>query len=147
MGPASTINKRPDLKFAGALTDQAPAAWQGAIESLWFRGSFAMDEVVFFHHASSTAIIADLSENFSDDFLTAHWGPVARFVAKLWRIKQPWGYAPLELRLSWLERAGARERLRRLLAWQPQQVVMAHGEWQRSEATAYLQRAFAWLKP
>jgi len=32
-----------------------------------------------------------------------------------------------------------------MLAWDPQQVVMAHGEWQRSDGRRYLERAFAWL--
>ena len=55
-GPASTIRKRPDLKFAGILTEEAPKDWGEEIVQFWFRGSFAMDEVVFFHRPSSTAI-------------------------------------------------------------------------------------------
>jgi hypothetical protein len=32
-----------------------------------------MDEVVFFHRPSGTAIVADLIQTFSDHFLREHW--------------------------------------------------------------------------
>ncbi|MEJ2604810.1 MAG: DUF4336 domain-containing protein, partial [Gammaproteobacteria bacterium] len=46
-GPASTIDKRPDLEFQPPLEDEAPAPWRGEIDQFWFRGSKAMDEIVF----------------------------------------------------------------------------------------------------
>lgn len=143
--PTSLIAKRRDLAFAGALEDQPPAAWADEIDQAWFRGSLFLDEVVFFHRASRTAIFADLSENFSAAFLDAHWAPWKRLVARLWKITEPWGYAPLELRLSYLRRGEGRAALRKALAWNPRRVVMAHGEWQREDGSAYLERAFAWL--
>lgn len=144
-GPASTIAKRSDLSFQAPLSDEAPPDWAGEIEQFHFTGSLAMDEMVFFHRPSSTAILADLSENFSAGFLEAHWPPWARRVARVWKIMEPWGLAPLELRLSWFKRAEARAARDRLLAENPEQVVMAHGEWQRSDGRAYLERVFAWL--
>lgn len=145
-GPASTLAKCSDLDFQAPLTGDAPAAWNGQVDQFWFRGSKAMDEIVFFHRASSTAIIADLSENFSDAFLREHWGRLSRAFARLWKITEPWGYAPLELRATWFERKPARDALEALLAKEPQRVVMAHGEWQRHGGRAYLERAFAWLR-
>jgi len=144
-GPASTIRKRPDLQFAGTLTEEAPLEWGEEIAQFWFRGSFAMDEIVFFHRPSSTAIIADLSENFSAEFLCEHWRPWQRLLARLWKITVGHGYAPLELRLSWLNRSVAREALAAMLALNPRRVVMAHGEWQRDNGRVYLEQAFAWL--
>jgi hypothetical protein len=41
-----------------------------------------MDEVVFFHQPSGTAIVADLTQTFSDRFLRKHWG-WWRFLARL----------------------------------------------------------------
>ncbi len=58
-GPQSTIKKRPGLKFREALQDSPPPEWLGDIDQAWFRGSFAMDEVVFLHRPSATAIVAD----------------------------------------------------------------------------------------
>ncbi|NBC22181.1 MAG: DUF4336 domain-containing protein [Gammaproteobacteria bacterium] len=144
-GPASTLRKCRDLDFEAPLTDEAPPAWHGQIDQFWFRGSRAMDEIVFFHSPSGTAIIGDLSENFSEEFLQKHWGWLSRRVAKLWRITEPWGYAPLELRLSWTDKAPARRALDALLAKDPRRVIMAHGEWQREDGRKYLEKAFAWL--
>jgi hypothetical protein len=144
-GPASTISKRSDLVFEAPLTDQSPADWADEIDQFHFTGSLALDEVVFFHRLSRTAILADLSENFSAAFLEAHWSPWKRTIARIWKIMEPWGLAPLELRLSWFKRTAAREARDRLLAQSPDKVIMAHGEWQRTDGRAYLERVFAWL--
>ncbi len=145
-GPQSTITKRKDLVFEAALDQSVPEEWRQDMDLVRFYGSSFMDEVVFFHRFSRTVIFADLSENFSDDFLRAHWPWWARFIARIWKIREPWGYAPLEWRLSWWRRAPARQALERVLAWQPERVVMAHGEWQRSNGVAYVERVFAWLR-
>jgi hypothetical protein len=145
-GPASTIRKRPDLVFREPLGALAPPEWRDEIAQFWFHGSFLLDEVLFFHRPSQTAIIADLSENFDAEFLNRHWSSWQRSIASIWKITVGHGYAPLELRLSWLNRKPAREALADLLAENPRQVVMAHGEWQRENGKAYLQQAFAWLK-
>lgn len=145
-GPRSTIRKRKDLKFREALTDQPPPEWGDEFDQAWFHGSLFMDEIVFFHRPSKTAIIADLSENFSCDFLSRHWSWWQRFVAKYLRITVGYGYAPLEWRISWINRKPAREALEKLLAWDPARVIVAHGEWQRENGQAYLVRAFAWLR-
>jgi hypothetical protein len=34
-----------------------------------------MDEIVFFHRKSRTAVLANLSENFSNRWLLEHWLP------------------------------------------------------------------------
>ena len=41
--------KRPDLKFAAELGDDAPDAWSADIEQVLFRGAPTLNEVVFFH--------------------------------------------------------------------------------------------------
>ena len=144
-GPASTQRKRADLEFAEALTDDAPPAWRDEIAQCWFRGSPLLDEIVFFHRPSRTAILADLSENFSPAFLQTHWRPWQRVLARLWKMTVGHGLAPLEWRLSWLNRAPARAARDRLLAWQPERVIVAHGEWQPDHGLDYLRRVFAWL--
>ncbi|XOZ34587.1 DUF4336 domain-containing protein [Halomonadaceae bacterium KBTZ08] len=145
-GPPSVVRKRPDLAFTGILGERPPASWAGVIDQLWFHYSLALEEVIFFHKASGTAIVADLSENFSEAFLEAHWAGWQRTIARLWRIVQPWGYAPLEIRLTTLRRRQARAALERMLAWNPQRVIMAHGEWVDEQGRAYLERAFSWLR-
>jgi len=54
--PPGLARKKKQLHFDAELGDQADAAWLGDIDQAVFRGSFALEEVVFFHRASSTAI-------------------------------------------------------------------------------------------
>lgn len=100
----------------------------------------------FFHKPSSTAILADLSENFSESFLREHWRWWQRPLAKLDGITEGQGRAPLEWRLSFFRRRHARAALRKMLDWAPRRVIMAHGVWQRENGRAYLERVFAWLR-
>jgi hypothetical protein len=46
-GPRSTIKKRPDLDFRGALQDDPPSEWLPDIDQAWFRGSFVMENLRF----------------------------------------------------------------------------------------------------
>jgi hypothetical protein len=41
----------------------------------------------------------------------------------------------------------ARATVEKMLAWNPNRVVMAHGIWQRENGRNYLERAFSWLLP
>jgi hypothetical protein len=144
-GPRSTIQKRKDLTFRKPLENLPPSEWAELIDQAWFRGSPFMDEVVFFHKPSATAILADLSENFSEDFLRNHWRWWQRWLAWLDGITEANGYAPLEWRLSFIDRRPARAALRKMLDWNPRAVVIAHGVWQRENGRAYLERVFRWL--
>lgn len=144
-GPASTIKKRSDLVFEAPLENEAPAAWEGAIGQIWFNGSVAMDEIVFFHRSSQTAILCDLSENFSEAFIRQHWKGWKRWIAKPWGIMEGKGYAPLKWRLSFFRRKATRAARDQMLAWNPRRVIMAHGEIQRENGQLFLERAFAWL--
>ncbi len=142
--PQSTIAKRPDLPFREALRDAPPSEWLPDIDQAWFRGSFAMDEIVFLHRPSATAIVADLIQTFSEHFLREHWG-MWRFLARLDGLTRDQARAPLEWRLSFLNRAPARRARDKVLGWNCQRVVVAHGEWPRSNGNAFLAKSFSWL--
>ena len=144
-GPLSTIEKRTDLAFAAPLRDDPPPAWASHLQQAWFRGSFVMDEIVFCHRASRTVIIADLIENFSEGFLRQYWSWWQRPLARLDGITTHSARAPLEWRLSFFDRAPARAARDKMLAWNAERVVMAHGEWQPSNGRAFLARSFSWL--
>lgn len=144
-GPASTIQKRADLSFEPPLVDQPPAAWMGQIDQCWVRGSFMMDEIAFFHVPSRTVILADLSENFSSKWLLENWAPWQRSLARMMKIVEHWGYAPLDWRISFLRRSKLRLAAARILDWDPQKVIMAHGEWKPQDGREFLTRAFGWV--
>ena len=102
-----------------------------------------MEEVVFFHRASRTVILADLIENFEPEKVSSITGKLARLAGAA----HPDGKAPIDLRLTFLgNKDTARTSLRRMLAWKPEQVIMAHGRPYPRNGTAELRRAFRWLK-
>jgi hypothetical protein len=145
-GPQTTIKKRPDLKFQEALGDIPPPEWGAEIDQAWFRGSFAMDEIIFFHRPSATTIVADLIQTFSDHFLREHWGRW-RFLASLDGITEEKASAPLEWRFSFIHRAQARRARGKALSWNCQRVIVAHGEWCHANGKAFLANSFRWLGP
>lgn len=143
----STMKSCPDLQFAGALADEAPAAWEGQIDQLYFTNSMFMDELIFYHRASRTAIIADLSQTFTETFLKAHWPWWMRPIARLSKMMDGWGYPPIDYRLSFRRRSSARAKIRALIDEHPEHVIVAHGRIVRSGGEAFLRRAFSWLLP
>jgi hypothetical protein len=146
-GTASTIRRRRGLEFAGALADDPPAGWAGQIDQFYFTNSPFVDEVIFFHRASSTAIIADLSQPFSQAFLERHWPWWLRQIARLSGMIEGRGGAPIDYRLSFRRRATARPKIRALIERHPQHVLVAHGEVVRTGGESFLLRAFSGLLP
>jgi len=142
---AATVAKCDDLHFAGALADDPPPDWEGQIDQFYFTNSPFVDELIFFHRASGTAIIADLSQTFSEAFLKRHWPWWMRPIARISKMIEGWGYPPPDYRISFRRRAGARPKLRALIAKHPRHVVVAHGEIVTTEGEAFLRRAFSWL--
>jgi hypothetical protein len=114
------------------------------IDQAWFRGSLAMDEIVFLHRPSATAIVADLIQTFSAHFLREHWG-WWRFLARLDGLTQDKACAPLEWRLSFINRAPARRARDKVLNWNCQRVIVAHGEWPHANGKDFLADSFRWL--
>jgi hypothetical protein len=118
--------RRPGLKYDGVLGDVAPADWAGEIDQVLVQGTRFMREVAMFHRASRTLILVDLIENFTDS--TPHAGLALKFwfkyVFRMWNSPRP---AP-EYRMGWSDRQTAAKSLRRILAWDFQQIVLAHGD-------------------
>jgi hypothetical protein len=144
-GTASTIRRFPKLPFAGTLTDTAPFDWAGQIDQWRFDNAPFLDEMIFFHRQSRTAIICDFSQPFSRDFLRRHWPAPLRWLAPRIGMVEGKGYGPLELRLTLRHRKDARSKMQALIAEDPERVVVAHGEIARHDGAAFLRRAFAWL--
>jgi hypothetical protein len=127
------------------LADEAPADWAGQIDQYYFDNSRFLDELIFFHRESRTAIVGDYSQPFSEAFLQREWPWWARFLARRVGMVKGWGYPPLEVRLTFRHRAAARAKVRALIDAGPEQVVVAHGEIALSGGADYLRRAFSWL--
>lgn len=139
--PPGLAAKRRDLRFHGELGDEPPVAWQGAIAHAVFRGSLAVTEVVFLHHASKTALVGDLVQKMDPP---AGW----RGLLLRWNgLTGPAGSTPREWRASFLRRAPARRALERVLAGHPENLVIAHGRCALGGGERALRDSFAWLRP
>ena len=116
--------------------------WDGAVSTLPVSGSF-MTEVEFFHHASRTLVLTDFIENFERDRLRSWW---MRWLTRLGGVQDPDGSMPRDMRRTFLrQRAQLKAAVERMLAWNPERVVIAHGRWYERDGAAELRRAFAWL--
>ncbi|WP_435106210.1 DUF4336 domain-containing protein [Arhodomonas sp. AD133] len=142
-GTGELARKRTDLSFDGLLTRDGEYPWSEDIASLLFTGSPAMEEAVFLHRSSRTLIVTDLIENFPADTLS--W--LQRCLARFAGILAPNGRTPIDWRLSFLfGRGRARECLRAIESWQPERIVLAHGRIVETDAMAFLERSFRWLR-
>jgi hypothetical protein len=139
--PPGLARKRRDLRFDGELDDIADPGWAADIDQVIFHGSFAMDEVVFFHRASSTAIFCDLIQRFPPRYLTGWKG----LLMKLDGLVGDHGSTPREWRASFLRRAPARAARQKLLNWKPRQLLIAHGKCERANATEIIGEALSWI--
>jgi hypothetical protein len=118
-GTASTIARFKALDFSGTLAERPPPDWAGQIDQFYFPNSPFLDELIFFHRESRTAIIADLSQPFSEAYLTRHWPWWLRSIARLAGLVEGQGYPPPEIRFSFRHRAAARAKLRALIEEAP----------------------------
>ncbi|HTU00150.1 MAG TPA: DUF4336 domain-containing protein [Rhizomicrobium sp.] len=118
--------RRPGLKYDDVLGDAAPAAWAGEIGQVLVQGTRLMREVAMFHRASRTLILVDLIENFTDATPGIGWGMklLFKYVLGMWDNPR---LAP-EYRMGWRDREQAAESLRRILAWEFERIVLAHGD-------------------
>jgi len=131
-----------EVSFDRDLVDDPDPGWRGDLDQLVFCGSRFMEEVVFFHHKTQTLILADLIENFEPKKVGGFYGGLVR----LFGVADPDGKTPIDARLTFLgHKKEARSSFERMLAWQPEKVIMAHGRWYDREGTAELHRAFRWL--
>ena len=132
-----------DVTFDRDLGDEPDPAWAAEIDQVVFRGSRFMDEVEFFHKPSRTLILTDLIENFERDRVARKYA----FLLKMAGTVDPDGKAPIDLRMTfWGHKDQAREAYARMLAWEPERIILAHGRWYPENGVAELKRAFRWLE-
>jgi hypothetical protein len=139
--PPGLARKKADLHFYGELGDEPDAAWAADIDQVIFRGSFAMEEVAFFHRASRTAIICDLIQRHAESTMSGWKGILMRADG----LVGEHGSTPREWRASFLRRAPARRARAKVLGWNPERLLIAHGECAQSGATGIITRALKWI--
>ncbi|HYB98327.1 MAG TPA: DUF4336 domain-containing protein [Candidatus Limnocylindrales bacterium] len=131
--------KRPDLPAYEVLGPMLDAPWSPDLEHELVAGVPAMNEVVFFHAASRTLITADLLFYAGAE---APW--MTRLALTLAGVRGEYGTTWLE----WLllrDRAAARRSFERILGWDFDRVIIAHGRIVEIAGREVLRKAYAWL--
>ena len=139
--PPGLARKKKQLHFDAELGDEPDMRWRADIDQVVFRGSFALEEVVFFHRASRTAIFGDLIQRFPETTATGWKGMLMRLDGLVGQR----GSTPREWRLSFLSREAARAARRAVLEWKPERLIVAHGECAASGATDIIASALSWI--
>lgn len=144
--PPDLAIKQPDLQIDKTFT-QDPIEFNSEVEYSLLEGFQVfvppkiqtVNEIVFYHLASKTLIITDSAFNFDDSL------PIlTQFTARLIGSYQV-------LKPSWLEKIAVqnKEKLQKsvdkILDWDFQRVIMAHGTIVKHEAPKQLSEAYGWL--
>jgi hypothetical protein len=130
--------KRADFAWDRILSDVPEAEWAADLDQIAFTARKLESEVVFFHGATRTMICADAIFNLSQ-----HEKRLTRLAALLLWNRRPGA--------TWLEhvmirdRASARQQVDRMLAWNPERILLAHGKCIEHDAEKVLRDAYAWL--
>jgi hypothetical protein len=129
------------IRIDAELNGDAPAAWAGEIDQVLIKAP-VFREVDFFHRQSRTLVLTDLILNVAPEELP----PLPRLMARLLGILAPNGKAPAYVRgLLLLNRAEVREAAARLVAFDPERVIFAHGRWFERDGAEQLRRSLSWL--
>ena len=135
-----TLSK-DSLPFTGVLGDTPSGAWTNDLDQLLFKGSRLIKEIVFLHRASGTVIL--------DDLVQVHRkAPGKHFhntLIEVEGVRSPYGGVGLDIRLSFTNRRLARQSLDRLLSWDFDKLIIAHGACIKKDAKQFVARAFRWL--
>lgn len=130
--------KRKDLKVDSILGDEPPEAWRKDLDQIKIDGTW-LGETVFFHRATQTLISSDLVENFAT---SNHW--LTRLYLKVQGLEHRLKVAWL-LRLCYRDKEKARACIDRMLEWDFDRVILAHGANIEADGREKLREAFAWL--
>lgn len=134
------------VRFDHELTNGADTPWAGEIAFCVVEGH-VLSEAVFFHAASRTLIVTDLIENFEPEKVHGFW---THLLLRLTGIMAPNGAAPRDLRATFFGRkAHLRAKVQKMLSWEPEKIILAHGACIESGALSFLRRSFRWagIKP
>ena len=98
-------------------------AWKSDLDQVLLGGNAFVRELEFFHPKSGTLIFTDFIQNY-----------------------RLWGGVPLDIRLSFTRRDLARQSLSKILSWDFDKLIVAHGNCIDRNAKQFVERAFSWAR-
>ena len=146
MPPPGIETKQPNIEISQTF-ERDKIDFNGELEYITFKGFQAflppkivtVNEIVFFHPNSQTLILTDSAFNFDHDFPL-----ITQLAARVLGCYQ-------SLQPSLLEKIAIRDKeaigktISRILAWDFQQVIMAHGNIVEKNAKEQLAAGYEWF--
>ena len=140
--PTPFTLKKGHLPLTGTLGDTPHPAWANDLDQLAFKGSPLIEEVLFLHRASRTLILDDLIQFHP----SVKGKPLRNALFKLEGVASPQGGVGLDIRLTFTHRDLARQSLAKLLSWDFDKLIIAHGACIEHDAKLFVEQAFRWLR-
>lgn len=140
--PTPFTLKKGHLPLTGILSDAPQSDWAEDCDQLAFQGNPLIEEVLFFHQASRTVILGDLIQVHP----SVKGKPLRNALFQLEGVAGPMGGVALDIRLSFTNRKLARRSLDKLLSWDFDKLIIAHGACIEKDAKPFVEQAFHWLR-
>lgn len=138
-GPASLQEKRKNIPFADCLSEKENFPWSEEVAQLHIPGRAHIDEFVFFHRATKTMIVTDLLFNLREGKSF-----ISRCALKMNNAR---GFGMTKIgRYVFNDRKLLKEKVDQFIAWQPERIVVSHGEVVTSNGVGLLKNSFGWMK-
>ena len=135
------FNKRhPGIAIDAVLTNAPEAPWSGEIDHCVIDGHAVLDEVAFLHKLSKTLIITDFIQKHEAAGESWFWRGVKHMAGVLGKD----GTVPLDIKLSVRDKAAMRRSIEKILGWDFDNLIIAHGHCLQGGATEEVRRAFDW---
>lgn len=133
--------RHPDITIDALLSNDVEAPWNSEIDHCVIEGHAVLDEVEFLHKPSKTLIITDLIQKHEAARNPWIWRGVKHMAGILGK----GGGVPVDIRLSIRDKAAARRSIETILAWDFDNLIIAHGHCLHAGAKDDVARAFDWI--
>lgn len=134
-GPPKRSRDPDRPAFARLLVgDAPPTAWADDLDQVVFKGNAFVEEVEFLHKKSRTLIMTDFIQNYRAE----DGSFIGNAPKRLGGVLN--GGVPLDIRMSFTNRKLARKCLERLLSWDFDKLIVAHGACVDRDAKAFVER-------
>jgi hypothetical protein len=134
--------RRSGVRLDHDLGDAAPAEWGGAVETVLVPGGGGFHEVAMFHRPSRTLVVTDLVMSLEAEKVPALLRPLVWLFGTMAPDSMPPPYLRAVIRWRQPEAAAAASRL---VAFEPERVIFAHGRPFERDAAARLRHSLRWL--
>ena len=129
--------KQKNLTFEAELSDEPDPGWATDLDQIWIGGAPKVNEIAFLHRATRSLLLVDLVFNmkargFMESLFLRINGSVGLGTSRL-------------MRFMLKDREATQASVDRILDWDFDRVIMAHGEIVDQNAKPSLRDSFDWL--